>query len=106
MRLFPILVPPDVMTDLSIGALASDNRTTLVACAVPWPLMERYEMQVFRNHRMGLEGLAQRGGLDAREAMAAVEGVNDAGMRWPEANGRLVNLIREWRQSERDQAAA
>lgn len=103
-RLFPILVPHYILSRIGIGALQGDDRTMSVICAIPWALIERHELQVRRTHRMGLPALASRGGLDACEAVAAIDGADEP-LTWSEANERLAHHINQWKAAEGRQAA-
>jgi hypothetical protein len=94
-RLFPILVPHAIAERAVIGELQLGQQMTLV-CAIPWTLIAPHEKQAKRNHRLGLEELAQRGGLDASEALAVINGHAAYGPRrvpWLEANQRLAAML-------------
>jgi hypothetical protein len=66
--------------------------------SVPWDFIAPHEAQAQRNHGQSLQRLAERGGLNAAEAMSVVEGERYG--RWPvreEAELPLINKVREWR---------
>ena len=84
-KLFPILVPDSVLRQASVGDVA-ELASTAIVCAIPWDKIAPHEMAVRRNHKASLKRLAERGGLDAREAVAAIFGRTE---HWPEANLRL-----------------
>ena len=73
---------------------------TLMA-RVPFALLAPHEAQAQRNHGQTLERLAQRGGLDAGEALDII-----AGRRWGttraslSAEQALILKVREWRAAQ------
>jgi hypothetical protein len=93
LKLFPIIVPDDVLTRASIGELALGDDTMSIVCAIPWEMIAPYERRVKLNHRRGLRALMGRGGLEAHEAVAAIEGRELDDLDWREANARLCALL-------------
>src|SRR5580765_8364901 len=94
-RLFPILVPHSIAERAVIGDLQLGQQMTLV-CAIPWSMIAPFEKQAKRNHRLGLEDLALRGGLDASEALAVIKGQplwDKRRLSWREANDRLAGMV-------------
>lgn len=94
-RLFPILVPHAIAERAVIGDIMLGQQLTLV-CAIPWSMIAPHEKQAKRNHLYSLEELAERGGLDAQEALAVMEGRSAHGSRrvpWLESNARLARLL-------------
>lgn len=74
---------------------------TDLACPtrVPWAFMEQFEATVRSNHDQSLERLAQRGGLDPCEIMAAVNGSGLRGVVGADEATAIVALkkaVREW----------
>jgi hypothetical protein len=95
MRLFPILVPPDVAERAAIGDILIGQSMTIV-CAIPWSLIEPHEKRAKRNHRKGLEEIALRGGLDASEAICVIEDKPLFGkhyLPWRAANAKLAQML-------------
>jgi hypothetical protein len=95
MRLFPILVPPDVAERAAIGDVLIGQSMTIV-CAIPWSMIEPHEKRAKRNHRKSLEEIALRGGLDASEAICAIEDKPLFGkhrLGWRAANAKLALLL-------------
>jgi hypothetical protein len=95
MRLFPILVPPDIAERAAIGEMLTGQAMTLV-CAIPWSLIEPHAKRAKRNHRLSLEDIALRGGLDASEAMAVIEDrpcFGKSRRSWRQANAMLAELV-------------
>src|SRR5882724_893153 len=90
-ELFPILVPHHVLTRASVGDMG--DSTTAIVCAIPWSLIAPHELGVRRNHRLGLRALARRGGLEAREAVAAIDGRHARPRTWADANATLHELM-------------
>jgi hypothetical protein len=95
MRLFPILVPPAVAERAAIGDLLNGQPMTLV-CAIPWSMIEPHEKRAKINHRLSLEDLALRGGLDASEALCVIENrplFSKHCLPWRAANAKLAMLV-------------
>jgi hypothetical protein len=95
MRLFPILVPPSVAERAAIGDILNGQPMTIV-CAIPWAMIEPHEKRAKRNHRLSLEEIALRGGLDASEAVAVIEDrplFSRHRLGWNAANIKLVKLV-------------
>ena len=68
--------------------------------SVPWDFMEPHERQAQRNHGQSLKRLAERGGLNAAEALDVVEGrPYGSSPRRADAELPLINKVREWRAS-------
>jgi hypothetical protein len=88
-RLFPILVPPSIAERAVIGDITLGQQMTLV-CALPWSMLERHERRARKTYGVGLEELAMRGGLDAIEAYAVINGPR---LPWIDANARLATML-------------
>jgi hypothetical protein len=65
---------------------------------VPWDMLAPHEAGAVANHGQTLTRLAERGGLDAGEALALLEGKRwrDISDNWAENNRRLAVLIFRW----------
>ena len=88
-RLFPVLVPSSIAERAVIGDITRGQQMTLV-CAIPWSLLAKHERRARKTYGVGLEELAERGGLDATEVYAVINGPR---LPWIEANGRLAQLL-------------
>jgi hypothetical protein len=65
---------------------------------VPWDFIAPHEAQALRNHSQTLKRLAERGGLNAAEALDVVEGrPHGSTPRRADAELPLINKVREWR---------
>lgn len=94
-RLFPIMVPPSIAERAVIGDIMLGQSMTIV-CAIPWAMIEPHARQAKRNHRLSLEDIALRGGLDASEALAVLKGwpaFDRRSLPWSSANASLVRLL-------------
>lgn len=100
-NLFPIMIH-DGSRLREVNRLIRDAGQSFVVIALPWEMIATHEKQAQRNHYQSLTRLAERGGLSAREAVAVLEDRKFDAVKITdvEANGRLIDLVIEWNQSE------
>jgi hypothetical protein len=96
MKLFPITGFRDAFPKYREQGLLQ------VVIAVPWDMLAPHQAQAIKNHSQTLERLAQRGGLDASEAMAIIDGVDVFSRRVNEIEDqrRLSQLLAEWQGTQ------
>lgn len=64
---------------------------------VPWEFLRPHENQALKNHGVGLDELAAKGGLTPIEIVAILTGVSWAeALEIPNADGRLAQLVLQW----------
>lgn len=63
---------------------------------IPWEMIAPHEGQALINHHQSLARLAERGGLDPREAVAVIEDRRWQLMNDEVARARLEELVRIW----------
>ena len=68
--------------------------------SIPWAMLTANEAQAQDNHSQSLERLAERGGLDAAEALAILEGRRWRSMDIAEASARLRDLVVDYESSD------
>jgi len=94
-RVFPIMHAGDYGSRGSTEKQLRAAGNLFAVVNIPWTLIEPHAQQAMRNHSQTLELLAERGGLDAGEALDVIEGYA-WGMRRisePDAHARLVAKI-------------
>lgn len=79
----------------------SQRRAGNVITSIPWDMIAPHEKQALVNHDQTLERLAQRGGLEAVEAMKVLRGEKLFPFEPdPEGNAKLRALVAEWESSK------
>lgn len=97
----------------TIGTSTADQVRKAGACvavvALPWDMIAPHEKQAYANHSQSLKRLDERGGLDAGEALAVLEGRPWGYSRdqsEAEAHAKLYELLQAWLQEQRIKQAA
>lgn len=62
--------------------------------SIPWDVLKPHEVQALRNHKQGLDRLAEHGGLTPCEALAVIEGRPWDRMAFTDARKRLADYVR------------
>ena len=69
----------------------------IAASSIPWAMIAPHEAQALENHcGQSLERLAQRGGLEASEAIAVLEDRPWTQMDVDESTGKLAGMLAAW----------
>lgn len=108
------LSPPKVFTIMTDSpslqfrkTLQSLNKSgcLFAVIGVPWDLMLQHEDQCQRNHSQSVQRLHERGGLDACEAVAALEDREWRRMDDADAHKRLFEIVNEYTQGHNHENA-
>lgn len=84
------------MTDqkmFPIMGVRNGSRKVRFDFSIPWSLIEPHAAQAQKNHQQTLERLAERGGLDATEALAVLEERGWEPMKSEDAEAILRGLV-------------
>ena len=82
------------MSDTQEPGRAFPIRLDDVITGIPWDVIKPHEVQALRNHKRGLDALAERGGLTPCEALAVIEGRPWERMAVTDARRRLADYVR------------
>lgn len=87
-RRFPILPPWHLKP-----ALEREQGVVAIVLSIPWAVLAPHEAQALANHGQSLERIAQRGGLEASEAVAIIEDRPWHRMPRKDANAALLRYL-------------
>lgn len=90
--MFPVMMPAHWTAQMLASETCAQGLAFVVA-GIPWDILDACTVRLRTNHGQSIEQLAQRGGLDATEAIAVLEDRPWTNMEWKEANKRLAARI-------------
>jgi hypothetical protein len=107
MRLFRIMQQRQGTVDTSTADQVRTAGLCVAVVALPWDMIAPHEKTALRNHGQDLEMLHSRGGLDAGEALAVLNGHSQYTRELTEAgaHAQLYEKLMVWQREENAKAA-